>query len=701
MAYNIYKSDGTQLVALDDYLIDNTTLSINLIGKNVSGYGAQQNENFLYLLENFAKETPPSSPLAGQLWYDKSTNSMRPMVYDGGTWRPLAITLFSNTTTDTTSVSGATLSSQAPGDFWFNTARQQLYINTGTSYQLIGPEGVAGFGETKLTSDKLLDNSLRPHPVIKMVLDGEVIGVLSNTTFQGGVEASTLGFNYVYRGLTLKNYSKNDRYSTTATDVILHGLHEQLDESYPRRDQDEHITGNWIVDNNYMLQFGSAGNSKISFQTFGGGFADSLTLEHGTGVITLLSNGSSLTYNGDSLSPNTNNAQNLGAPLQKFDNVYTRTLNAGGALGGGTVVGTWQLGNGSQFNPGADNGNDVGQAALRWRNVYAFGLNSGADLGTIRGNWQLGTSIEFTPQSDGSNDLGSSGRRFNTVYTNGLSASDPFSALRVTGQLTTDGSIIPAADQTYNLGSTDSAFNTVYASNLAGDNAKIGSLEATINKLYDSFANTITRFDRDAQLTANSDGRLPTQRAVKAYVDSIKNALLDVLSSVQTSLQNQINGLQFVPIGSVFYVATSSCPGGFLVCDGSAKSTVTYPALFAVIGYTYGGSGTSFNLPDLRGEFVRGTDLGRGVDANRTIGSFQSDSIGTHAHNVDDLYGLNDDQGPALFDRNGNRVYKYSGWGDDGDNDSGNPAFFYSQTAATGGNETRPRNVALLPIIKY
>ena len=74
MAYNIYKSDGTQLVALDDYLIDNTTLSINLIGKNVSGYGTQQNENFLYLLENFANSVPPADPLAGQLWFDKSSD---------------------------------------------------------------------------------------------------------------------------------------------------------------------------------------------------------------------------------------------------------------------------------------------------------------------------------------------------------------------------------------------------------------------------------------------------------------------------------------------------------------------------------------------------------------------------------------------------------------------------------------------------
>lgn len=575
MAYNIYKSDGSQLVALDDYIIDNTTLSINLIGKNVSGYGAQQNENFLYLLENFSKETPPATPVAGQLWYDKAVGVMRPMVYDGGNWRPLAVTLFSNTTTDTTMASGATISSHAPGDFWFNTSKQQLFINTGSAYTLIGPEAVPGFGQTKLSSETLLDNGLNPHPVIKIVLDGEVIGVLSNETFMGGVEASALGFSNVYRGLTLKDYNPLTRYSTTSTDVVFHGLHEQLDDTYPRRDQDEHITGNWFFDNNYMLQFGSAGNSKISYQEPGGGFPNKLVLEHGNGTLVFSSNGNTLTFNGDSLVPNATETQDIGSSSLRFNNVFTNSLNAGSALTDATLVGTWNLGASSKFNPSSDNGNELGQAALRWKDLYTFGINSGADQGTIKGNWQLESSIEFIPQTDGSNDLGTSGRKFNTVYTNGISASDPFTALSVTGELTLDGSLIPAEDQVYNIGSPQSTYNTIYSSSVVSDTANIGSLSATVNQLLDSFANSISRFDRDAQLTANSDSRLPTQKAVKAYVDSTKNALLSLISSVQSALQNSINGLEFVPAGTVFYHAASNAPSGFLVCNGAPVSTTS------------------------------------------------------------------------------------------------------------------------------
>ena len=82
------------------------------------------------------------------------------------------------------------------------------------------------------------------------------------------------------------------------------------------------------------------------------------------------------------------------------------------------------------------------------------------------------------------------------------------------------------------------------------------------------------------------------------------------------------NGI--VPVGSIFCIAHNTQPDGYLICNGQSVSTTTYPALHAVIGYTYGGSGGSFNVPDLRGEFVRGFDAGRGVDSGRALGSAQA-----------------------------------------------------------------------------
>ena len=136
------------------------------------------------------------------------------------------------------------------------------------------------------------------------------------------------------------------------------------------------------------------------------------------------------------------------------------------------------------------------------------------------------------------------------------------------------------------------------------------------------------------------------------------------------------------PAGSISAFAGLTAPAGYLLCDGSQVSRTTYSDLYAVVGDTFGaGDGTTtFNLPDLRGEFIRGFDGGRGADAGRVFGSFQADEFASHSHT-----GISGDAGtdPARIG-GGNR-----------DVDTGT----YTTNAA-GGVETRPRNIALNYIIK-
>lgn len=149
-----------------------------------------------------------------------------------------------------------------------------------------------------------------------------------------------------------------------------------------------------------------------------------------------------------------------------------------------------------------------------------------------------------------------------------------------------------------------------------------------------------------------------------------------------------------VPAGSVITYAGSTAPAGWLKCNGAAISRSTYSALFAVVGSTYGaGNGTStFNVPDLRGEFVRGWDDARGVDATRAIGTAQGENYISHVHSYHTAYIIG--SGSAGFDGTaitGNSVqgsYQVA---------NAIPAQY---TNASGGNETRPRNVALLYCIK-
>ena len=81
MPYNINKSNGDLLVTVEDGTADLNSTSLALVGRNYAGYGEYLNENFVKLLENFAKSTQPSSPLVGQLWYDSTNRLLK--VYNG------------------------------------------------------------------------------------------------------------------------------------------------------------------------------------------------------------------------------------------------------------------------------------------------------------------------------------------------------------------------------------------------------------------------------------------------------------------------------------------------------------------------------------------------------------------------------------------------------------------------------------------
>jgi len=163
-------------------------------------------------------------------------------------------------------------------------------------------------------------------------------------------------------------------------------------------------------------------------------------------------------------------------------------------------------------------------------------------------------------------------------------------------------------------------------------------------------------------------------------VSNIKNPSAGSVAITLDTLGNVL-APSLVPPGTVQFYAANTAPAGWVKANGAALSRTTYADLFAAIGTTYGvGDGsTTFALPDLRGEFVRGWDDDRAVDTGRVLGSAQADELKSHTHNITST--------AAVFPTNGNQAYLY-----------GSTA---TPSGATGGNETRPRNIALLAIIKF
>lgn len=165
---------------------------------------------------------------------------------------------------------------------------------------------------------------------------------------------------------------------------------------------------------------------------------------------------------------------------------------------------------------------------------------------------------------------------------------------------------------------------------------------------------------------------------------------------IRYSAKGAIKGKD-LPAGVVlpFGGAPVSLPNGYLLCDGSSLNRSDYPELFAAIGTAWGSaSGTTFNLPDTRGLFLRGVDgvanrdpdkasrtaIATGGNTGNNVGSFQDDAFESHFH--------------------GDRYLAVAGAG---------PTGYSGQTgtisplgsSSTGGNETRPKNVYVNYIIKY
>ena len=140
MAYIVNRYNGTQLVVVEDGTIDNTT-DLKLIGKNYAGYGEIQNENFVYLLENFAGANQPPRPIAGQLWFDTSENRLK--VYDGYTFR----------STDNSKYTYTKPASLVEGDIWIDGSKDQVFFWNGTETVLVGPV----FDKTQATTGDVVE----------------------------------------------------------------------------------------------------------------------------------------------------------------------------------------------------------------------------------------------------------------------------------------------------------------------------------------------------------------------------------------------------------------------------------------------------------------------------------------------------------------------------------------------------------------
>lgn len=165
----------------------------------------------------------------------------------------------------------------------------------------------------------------------------------------------------------------------------------------------------------------------------------------------------------------------------------------------------------------------------------------------------------------------------------------------------------------------------------------------------------------------------------------ITDAYTKSVTYTKAEIEALLKNMSALPVGAMVPFPKGSVPPGFLEVDGSVQSIAALPDLAAYLGTTFntGGEGAgNFRLPESRGEFLRGWDHGRGVDAGRSIGSSQADEFRSHTHVNSPAIMLNSTPGT------GGNAWSAGNQGQ------------VAVTGVAGGIETRPRNVAVMWCIK-
>ena len=594
MAYQVKFTETTNpakpSLTVSDQSINQET-SLQFPGKNYAGYAPIIAENFLHLLENFAKNSAPVNPVQGQLWYDNSAGENILKVYDGTGWTPAGAVKKSATE--------PSVVNSTKGDLWVDTENQQVFVYSGSNWLLVGPQFSSGL-KTGPDIESITDTVNVDHSVISFFANNNRIAIISKESFTP--KTSLPGFPAIGQGV---NLSTVDSTSTTAptkfwgtasvADALSVNGSTVAADNFVRKDREQTTNYPLNVSNNGGISIGSNrsfnisadANSSILSSLVSGNYIE-FKLNNAGSTVTAVHidpNG----YVG--VGPGNTNPQEAldvaGNIITDGDLIVQGTTDAS-VLGVGAIT----TNGGLSVNKRSQFGDDVSILG----GLHFSNLDSNGDP-------VAGTVIQ--PSSDDATDLydlGTSTRRFRNIYAQSF------------------------------VGAFNGAFTGSLSGNISGSAAKLAS--PTTFKIRGDVSSTLdVQFDGQLPQAGSPSGTQIFTTTVTADIISTKTSTNDSFLTDtflvyrpgtglrQISKQKFIENIPTVPIGSLFPFAGVSLPAGYLFCDGSEVKIGDFSDLFAVIGYTYRtpsqliGKAT-FALPDLRGRFPLGRD---NMDNARTV----------------------------------------------------------------------------------
>ena len=606
MAYIVNKFSGAQLIVLEDGTIDTST-SLGLVGRNYVGYGETQNENFVFLLENFANEAPPSRPLQGQIWFNTTTNIT--YAYDGTAWNPIGAAVLSATAPVDTNA----------GSLWLDTTANQLKIYTGSAWTFIGPEAVAGFGVTRARATSLDDSVGDPRPVIILETNGTALAICTSQAFTINPSNAVAGFeNNLVAGINLSttakikgditgNAASADRLTTART---INGVPFDGQQNVTIKSS----TTNKLVRGTYIFGSDFDGSAEVTWSVdatssnvigklvarnseggFSAGTISADLVGNVTGNVTASSGTSTFnvvqanTFVGATLTGNANSATQLATPRQI---------------------------NGINFN-GTSNITVTAEAAT----LTGDTLNSTVTQSSLQ---QLGTLVDLNVTNNGVY-IGSSGQLRMFVDSGGPTIRSSTGILNFDmGPSGPDVSFVDAAtalslgglsapsilgDNTTNLGIVGYKFNKVYANNFIG-NADTATLATSSNNLTGGGAGAIpfqTAAGTTSMLGLGTAGYVLTAQAGSIAWAQVSREPLrkgSFLTLVNTSTSGAVASYDGIVDATIAVDATSANTASKVVArDASGNfsaGTITATLIGAVTGTVSGNAGSATQLQTAR-----------------------------------------------------------------------------------------------------
>ena len=220
MPYTINKTNGTQILTIQDGTLNTTAIDLTIIGKNYSGYGEAFNENFVKVLENFANSIPPKKPLQGQLWFDTARKKLR--VYE-----PSSSSTLNSSTTPWKPFASLDVGTNFPsgynqGELFYHTEDKALYAYTGqgsgkSAWTRIGPIVTRGADSGAIAS-AIKDTTNIDQTVVKMVVNGVDSSIFASSEFTVSSAETDIRIKYptIKEGINLPGTDVNGVSVTSA-----------------------------------------------------------------------------------------------------------------------------------------------------------------------------------------------------------------------------------------------------------------------------------------------------------------------------------------------------------------------------------------------------------------------------------------------------------------------------------------------------